>query len=305
MTHQQRKGSMNMAIEKDWNVVGLLKTTTDFFSEKQIDEARLSAELLLGHVLGLKRIDLYLNHERPVSASELGAFRECCRQRLQGRPVQYIAGEGFFYGNRFSVDERVLIPRPETELVLEHALERFGLCEAASGDEPSILDIGTGSGCIAETMALRLPGARVTAVDVSEEALQVASANAVAHGVADRIRFVKADMLDPQFPEAVGGPFDLVVSNPPYIPEAEWACLQDEVRRYEPRLALVAPEGFEYYRSIAGMADSLVRKGGLLCFELHADGAAEVRALVEPSFTDILVMKDYGKLDRALSCVKR
>ena len=295
---------MNMAIEKEWDVVGLLKTTTDFFSEKQIDEARLSAELLLGHVLGLKRLDLYLNHERPVSASELTAFRECCRQRLQGRPVQYIAGEAFFYGNRFLVDERVLIPRPETELVLEHALERFALCEGASVEEPTILDIGTGSGCIAVTMALRLPGARVTAADVSEDALQVAAANAAAHGVADRIRFVKADMLDPRFPEIVGGPFDMVVSNPPYIPEAEWASLQEEVRHYEPRLALVAPEGFEYYRSIAGMAALLVRKGGLLCFELHADGAAGVRALVEPSFTDIQVVQDYGKLDRALSCVK-
>ncbi len=295
---------MNMAIEKEWTVVGLLKTTTDFFSEKQIDEARLSAELLLGHVLGLKRLDLYLNHERPVSARELEAFRESCRQRLQGRPVQYIAGEAFFYGNRFSVDERVLIPRPETELVLEHALERFALCEASSGEEPSLLDIGTGSGCIAVTMALRLPGARVTAADVSEEALQVAAANAEAHGVADRIRFVRADMLDPRFPDAVGGPFDMVISNPPYIPETEWGGLQDEVRLFEPRLALVAPEGFEYYRSIAGMGSALVRKGGLLCFELHADGAEGVKGLVSQGFGDIEVIRDYGQLDRALSCVR-
>lgn len=292
-----------MAVEKSWNVVDLLKTTTDFFEEKGIDEARLSAELLLGYVLGMKRLDLYLNHEQPVSGKELEAFRECCRQRLQGRPVQYIAGEAFFYGNRFMVDERVLIPRPETELVLEHALERFG--SALPGIEtPSILDIGTGSGCIAITMAKMLPLAKVTAVDVSEGALQVAQENARALGVAEKIRFVQADMFDASFPDTVGGPFDLVISNPPYIPEAEWAGLQEEVRRYEPKLALVAPGGFECYEAIVNHARRVLRSGGLLCFELHADAAEGVRSLVEPFFGSIEVMQDYARLDRALSCVK-
>ncbi len=294
-----------MAAGKTWEVVGLLKTTIDFFTEKGVDEARLSAELLLGQVLGLRRLDLYLNHERPVSPAELEAFRELCRQRLQGRPVQYIAGEAFFYGNRYLVDERVLVPRPETELVLEHALDRFASCRLSGGDAPSILDIGTGSGCIAATLALRLPGARVTAADLSADALAVAAANAEALGVADQVRFVQADMLDDSFPEAVGAPFDLVVSNPPYIPEAEWAGLQEEVRRYEPKLALVAPEGFECYKAIAEMGASLVRSGGVLCFELHADAATGVRSLVEPAFCDIEVMQDYARLDRALSCVKR
>lgn len=294
-----------MPEQKTWSVVELLKTTVDFFTEKEVDEARLSAELMLGQVLGLKRLDLYLNHERPVMPAELEAFRERCRQRLQGRPVQYIAGEAFFYGNRYSVDERVLIPRPETELVVEHALERFATSAASDGEAPSILDIGTGSGCIATTVALRLPAARVTAADISEDALAVAEANAKALGVADRIRFVRADMLDPAFPEIVGAPFDMVVSNPPYIPETEWAGLQEEVRRYEPRLALVAPEGFECYKAIAGMGDALVREGGVLCFELHADAASGVRSLVEPCFGGIEVMQDYAGLDRALSGVKR
>jgi release factor glutamine methyltransferase len=293
-----------MAAGRAWSVVELLKTTTEYFTEKQVGESRLSAELLLGHVLGLKRLDLYLNHERPVSDRELEAFRECCRQRLQGRPVQYIAGEAFFYGSRFMVDERVLIPRPETELVLEHALER--LASASPGLEaPSILDIGTGSGCIAITIALRIPGAMVTAVDSSEGALQVAQENARNLGVADRVSFVLADMLDASFPAALAGPFDLVVSNPPYIPGIEWSALQDEVRRYEPRQALVAPEGFEFYRGIASAAPSLLRNGGLLCFELHADAANGVRALCEPGFGAIEVMQDYSGLDRALSCVKK
>ncbi|AOS83244.1 protein-(glutamine-N5) methyltransferase, release factor-specific [Chlorobaculum limnaeum] len=287
-----------MPEEKVWSVVELLKTTMAFFVEKKIDEPRLSAELLLGHVLGLQRLQLYLDHERPVSPSELVAFRAACRERLQGRPVQYIAGEAFFYGYRFFVDERVLIPRPETELVLEHAMERL-----ASAQSPSILDIGTGSGCIAITLALRLPGALVTAADVSADALEVARRNAEAHGVAERIRFVEADALDSSFAEKVGGPFDMVISNPPYIPEAEWATLQEEVKHYEPKLALVAPQGFEYYESIVAAAPVLLCKGGVLCFELHADGAAGVRKLVASGFSDIEVMQDYNKHDRALSCI--
>ncbi len=292
-----------MSEERVWSVVELLKTTIAFFTEKKIDEPRLSAELLLGQVLGLQRLQLYLDHERPVMPKELEAFRAACRERLQGRPVQYIAGEAFFYGYRFFVDERVLIPRPETELVLEHAMERLAASGLASAQTPSILDIGTGSGCIAITLALRLPGARVTAADVSADALDVARRNAEEHGVADRIRFVEADALSASFAEKAGGPFDLVISNPPYIPESEWATLQEEVKQYEPRLALVAPKGFEYYESIVAAAPALVRKGGVLCFELHADGAAGVRKLLGPGFGGIEVMQDYNRLDRALSCV--
>ncbi|NTU59164.1 MAG: peptide chain release factor N(5)-glutamine methyltransferase [Chlorobiaceae bacterium] len=289
--------------DKEWNVVDLLKTTMAFFSDRKIDEPRLSAELLLGHVLGLERLQLYLNHERPVSPAELQAFRDCSRQRLQGRPVQYIAGEAFFYGNRFAVDERVLIPRPETELVLEHAMERLASCALSGAGMPSILDIGTGSGCIAVTLSLRLPGTHLVAADISGDALAVAERNAADLGTGERIRFVQSDALDASFVDAVGGPFDMVISNPPYIPESEWASLQDEVRLYEPRLALVAPEGFEYYRSIVSMAPKLVRKGGLLCFELHADAAEGVRALLGSGFSNIQVTQDYAGHDRALSCI--
>ena len=292
-----------MPEEKVWSVVELLKTTIAFFSEKKIDEPRLSAELLLGQVLGLQRLQLYLDHERPVTPSELGAFRAACRERLQGRPVQYIAGESFFYGYRFFVDERVLIPRPETELVLEHAIERLAATGLDSVDTPSILDIGTGSGCIAITLALRLPGAQVTALDVSADALEVARRNAEEHGVSDRIRFVQADALDPAFAQKAGRPFDLVISNPPYIPESEWATLQKEVKGYEPRLALVSPTGFEFYRSIVATAPALLQKGGVLCFELHADGAEGVKKLLGHEFRDVQVMQDYSRLDRALSCI--
>jgi len=292
-----------MSEEKVWSVVELLKTTIAFFTEKKIDEPRLSAELLLGRVLGLQRLQLYLDHERPVTPKELEAFRAACRERLQGRPVQYIAGEAFFYGYRFFVDERVLIPRPETELVLEHAMERLAASGLESAKTPSILDIGTGSGCIAITLALRMPGALVTAADVSGDALDVARRNAEAHGVAEHIRFVEADALNASFAEKAGGPFDMVVSNPPYIPETEWLTLQEEVKQYEPRLALVAPVGFEYYESIVAAAPALLKKGGVLCFELHADGAAGVKNLLGSGFGGVQVMQDYSRLDRALSCI--
>lgn len=292
-----------MPEEKVWSVVELLKTTIAFFIDRKIDEPRLSAELLLGKVLGLQRLQLYLDHERPVTPMELEAFRAACRERLQGRPVQYIAGEAFFFGYRFFVDERVLIPRPETELVLEHGMERLAASGLSSAKSPAILDIGTGSGCIAITLALRLPGAQITAADISADALEVARRNAEEHGVADRIRFVQADALDASFAGKVGGPFDMVISNPPYIPEPEWASLQEEVRRYEPRLALVAPEGFEYYKSIAAMAPALLHKGGVLCFEIHADGVPGVKNLLGDRFGDVQVMQDYARLDRALSCI--
>ena len=292
-----------MAERKEWFVVDLLKTATEMFSERKTSEPRLSAELLLGQVLGLKRLELYLNHDRPVSVTELESFREYCRQRLQGRPVQYIAGEAFFYGERFLVDERVLIPRPETELVLEHSIERLKSSGRPDGVAPSVLDIGTGSGCIAITLALRIPDAVVTAVDVSAEALQVAAQNTALHGVTERIRFQLVDALDASFADKAGGPFDLVISNPPYIPEVEWMELQEEVKRYEPRLALVAPQGFEYYSSIVSSAHMLLKKGGVLCFELHADAASGVRALLENAgFSHIELVKDYSGHDRAMSC---
>jgi release factor glutamine methyltransferase len=292
MTEQQQKPK----------IVDLLKTAADFFAEKKIDEPRLSAERLLGHVLGMERIELYLNHERPLFEHELESFRELCRQRLRKRPVQYITGEQIFYGYRFAVDERVLIPRPETELLVEHALERAAQKHFPEGAVPQVLDIGTGSGCIAVTLALKLPGAFTTAIDISSDALRVAAANAELHHVADRIRLLKADALGESFCCDVQGPFSLVVSNPPYIPEREWEELQDEVRIFEPRNALVSPDGFEYYRAVISNAPRLLSPGGLLCFELHADAASTVRSLMrEQGFSGIELMQDYSGLDRVLS----
>ncbi|NTW62599.1 MAG: peptide chain release factor N(5)-glutamine methyltransferase [Chlorobiaceae bacterium] len=289
---------------KEWQVVELLKTTTAFFVQKEVDEARISAELLLASVLGLDRLGLYLNHNRPVYPGELETFRALCRQRLEGRPVQYIIGEQFFYGLSFFVDERVLIPRPETELLVEHALEFLGGVPSLSVPDAGqhLLDIGTGSGCIAVTLASRLPCLRVTAIDISAEALSVARNNADRHGVADRIRFLHADLFSLSAESGQNDPFDVIVSNPPYIAEDEWAGLQPEVRLYEPKVALATRDGIECYHAVAEVAPSLLKSGGMLCFESHADTALKVGEIMERcGFSSVVVMKDYSGHDRVVS----
>ena len=288
---------------KEWEVVELLKTTTDYFVAKKVDEARISAELLLGHVLGKSRIELYLQHNRPVYRDELDRFRVLCRQRIEGRPVQYLIAEQYFYGLRFFVDERVLIPRPETELLVEQVLESLGMTGRGGAREAKILDIGTGSGCIALTLAKLCPQLRVTAVDCSADALEVARINAAMLGVESQVVFIQADLFDDSFavklPEAA---YDVIVSNPPYIPAPEWETLQREVKQYEPKIALTTPGGLECYQTIAAQATKLLVPGGRLSFELHADGAAAVSELMETNgFCGISVAKDYSGHDRILS----
>jgi len=288
---------------KEWEVVELLKTTTDYFTAKKVDEARISAELLLGHVLSKSRLELYLQHNRPVYRDELDRFRALCRQRIEGRPVQYLIGEQYFYGLRFFVDERVLIPRPETELLVEHVLHSLGMTGRGGMRKAKILDIGTGSGCIALTLAKLCPELRVTAVDCSPGALEVASINAATLGVESQVEFIQGDMFDEHFAAKLHEvAYDVIVSNPPYIPALEWETLQREVKQYEPKIALTTPEGLECYRAIVAQAVTLLMPGGRLSFELHADAAAAVRELMEEyGFCGISVAKDYSGHDRIIS----
>ncbi len=280
----------------------LLQAAEKHFRERAVDEARLNAEILLAHVLQTTRMDLYLKHDRPVYKGELEEFRSLCRERLKGRPLQYITGEQIFFGYSFLVDERVLIPRPETELVLEHTLERMSASGFKERRDVAILDIGTGSGCLAIMLALKLPDATVTAVDLSQDALEVAGYNARRHGVTERIRFLRADALSRVFVDEVGGAYDVVLSNPPYIPEQEWAGLQTEVKDHEPKMALAVSDGYVFYRAIASNAAALLRDGGVLCFELHADGAHQVHEIVTAqNFKEVEVHKDYSGWDRVLS----
>lgn len=285
-----------------WLTLDLLKAAEEHFREKGLEASRLNAEILLAHVLHSTRMDLYLKHDRPVYGEELEQFRSLCRERLKGKPLQYITGEQFFYGHSFLVDERVLIPRPETELVLEHALDRMAVGGLAKRKKAAILDIGTGSGCLAVVLALKMPNAKITAVDLSDGALEVAKRNAHRHGVSERISFRQADALNNGFADEVGGEYDVIVSNPPYIPETEWSELEKEVKEYEPKMALTVPDRFVFYRAISESASLLLKPGGLLCFELHADGARNVLEVVTgQGFGEMEVHRDYAGWDRVLS----
>lgn len=288
--------------DRQWLTLDLLQAAEKHFRDKGLDAARLNAEILLAYVLRTTRMDLYLKHDRPVYGVELEEFRSLCRERLKGRPLQYITGEQIFFGCSFLVDERVLIPRPETELVLEHALDRMAACGFGKGGNAAILDIGTGTGCLAIMLALKLPDAKITAVDLSAAALEVAEHNARRHGVSERIKFLQADALSRGFVDEIRGKYDVVLSNPPYIPEQEWAGLETEVKDHEPKMALAISDGFAFYHAITSSAAVLLREGGLLCFELHADGARKVHEiLTAQNFLGIEVHKDYSGWDRVLS----
>ncbi len=279
-----------MTEEKLWDVVSLLKTSADFLKQKGIDEARLNAEWMLAHVLGMKRFDLYLNFDRPVSPKERERYRELVRRRLSGEPLQYLLGETEFFGIPLKIDKRALIPRPETELLVEEVIN-----ELSKNDSPKrILDVGTGSGCVAIALAKSLKDSRLTAVDISTEALALAKENAEKTGTSEQITFLEADALAPDFAQRFAEPFDALVSNPPYIPLAEKASVQKELLR-EPERALFTQTGFEFYEKLCADAQTLLKPNGLIAFELHADGSEKVKSIAtQRGFKNIALKKDYS-----------
>ena len=222
--------------------------------------ARRDAELLLLHTLGLKRTALFTNAERELGAEEQAAYDLAISRRANGEPIQYITGQQDFYGLTLTVSPAVLIPRPETELLVEAVLAQL-----PADREVSIVDVGTGSGAIAIALANLLPLARVLAVDLSQAALAIAQKNAAAHGVLDCVQFVASDLLESVQEE----PFDAVLSNPPYVPEADRELLERQVREFEPGMALFAgPDGLDAYKRLVPQAWTALKPGGLLAMEI-------------------------------------
>ncbi|MDB4866691.1 MAG: prmC, partial [Cohnella sp.] len=250
-------------------------------SEAGIEEAAADAELLLLHLLGMSKAELLRDWREPFPAEHGDAWESLLRRRESGEPVQYIAGEQYFCGRRFAVSPAVLVPRPETELLAEAVLAAGDrLWPAAGGGTPVVLDVGTGSGALAVTIAAERPGWRVLASDLSPDALSVARSNALAHGVDGRVRFVQGDLLQPFVAEAGGEPIDVLVSNPPYIPSADLPGLQREVREYEPHLALDGGgDGLEPYRRMAVQMRLLPKLPRLVAFEVGAGQADDVASL--------------------------
>lgn len=258
-------------------VLEVIQRSTDFLACRGVESARLQIELLLAHVLRVPRLRLYLDFERPLSAAELDTLRALVKRRAAREPLQHILGTVSFCGLDLQVDRRVLVPRPETELLAERGWQFLRSLPVGPAAPPRALDFGTGSGCLAIALAVNCPAARLVAVDIAPEALQVARENAVRHGVADRIEFVAGDGFAALAPETA---FDLIVANPPYLPTAEIEHLPPEVREFDPRLALDGgPDGLRCLRRLAREAGSLLRGSGRLMTEFGDDQAEAVAAL--------------------------
>lgn len=269
-------------------------------------EPRASAELLLMHALGIDRASLLRDWREPVPDDRLGEWAAMVRRRAAGEPVQYITGEQWFFGLPFTVTPAVLIPRPETELLVEAVLETADRLwpDDGAGAAPRlhVADIGTGSGAIAVALAVRRPHWRLFATDLSPDALAVARANAERHGVAERITFLAGDLLEPF---AAGGrdarKLDIVVSNPPYIPSSDLAGLQREVRDYEPRLALDGgPDGLDPYRRMAARLRTLPAVPRVVAFEVGFGQARAVAGLLSDAgcWPDLRIIRDYAGIER-------
>jgi release factor glutamine methyltransferase len=245
----------------EWPVGRLLDWTAKYFAQKGSDYPRLDAEVLLAHCLGWRRIDLYTRYEESPSEEIRQRFKELIGRRLEGCPVAYLVGRKEFFGLELEVSPAVLIPRPESEYVV---LECLRLAKDMA--QPRVLDIGTGSGNLAMAIAHQHKGAGVTAIDISREALAVASRNAVKHAVADRVRFLAGDLFSPLSPE---DQFDFVLSNPPYIAPEELAKLPGGVRDYEPRVALDGgPGGFAVFDRLIAAAQEHLAPDGYLIVEI-------------------------------------
>jgi release factor glutamine methyltransferase len=282
-----------------WTVLAILQRTADFFRGRGIETPRLDAELLLSQVLGCERIQLYATYDRPLTTAEVDAFRELVRKRSQRYPVHYLLGEREFYSRPFRVSPDVLIPRPETELLVETVMAVAG---EKKWSKPVIADLGTGSGNIAVTLACELPEADIHASDISKQALEVARANAERHSAQERVRFHEGDLFS-AFPGDLKGRLDFVVSNPPYVPACQIGSLMPEVRDHEPKIALaVEGDGLDFFRRIVGQAHEWLKPGGCLVLELGAGQADGVRSLVDTSqrYASCAVTKDYGGIERVL-----
>ncbi|MBL8785746.1 MAG: peptide chain release factor N(5)-glutamine methyltransferase [Deltaproteobacteria bacterium] len=280
-------------------VLDLLDKTTQLFRKNKIDSPRLEAEMLLAHILGVPRIQLYVRFDQPVSPAEVDAYRALVQRRGRFEPVHYILGHREFWSLDLAVEKGVLIPRPDTECLVEEAVALAP--KVLRADAPLLLaDLGTGSGAVAIALATELEHARIFAGDLAEIPIRVAGANAKKHGVQDRVSLVHGQGLLPLV-QAAGSTFDLIVSNPPYITEAEFPELELHIRGWEPREALVAgPDGLDVYRAIAAELTQALRVGGALALEIGDKQSASVSALFAPRFDAIKVRNDYAGLPRVV-----
>lgn len=279
-------------MNKIWTIGALLQWTQQYFAGKGIDSPRLDAEILLAHVLHKERIYLYAHYDEPMNPQELAAYRELVKKRANRYSVAHILGTQPFMGLDFKVNEDVLIPRPETEMLVESVVA------AAEGTAPSIVDIGTGSGAIVLSLLHYLPQANGIGVDISPKALAIAAENGKALDLDGRVTWIESDL----FTNVPQGPYDWIVSNPPYLTQHDMEELQPEVR-HDPALALYGgDDGLDIYRRLAKESPAFVKRGGHCIVEIGAGQTQDVSAIftADGAYEHEKTVKDYGGIERVL-----
>lgn len=278
-----------------WTVARIIDWTTDHLKKSGSETPRLDAEILLAHARGCRRIQLYVQYHEALSDEQRKVMRDLVKRRAQHEPVAYLVGHREFFGLDFQTNSAVLIPRPETETLV---LELIRLAQERPA--PQLLDVGTGSGCIAIAAAKNLPASVVTAIDISSAALAVARANSERLAVAERVEFLEGDLFAPLV--GSGRQFDVIASNPPYIPEGEMESLSDDVRLHEPRHALAAgPKGLDVIERLVRDAGTYLRPGGWLLIEIDPpQSAATCELLTGAGYREVGVLRDAAREDRVV-----
>jgi release factor glutamine methyltransferase len=295
---EARANVMAEATKPVWTIEAVTRWATDDFRARGIESPRLDAEVLLAHALNTTRMKLILDAHRPLSPDELGRFRAFVKRRRAHEPVAYLRGEREFFGRVFKVDARVLVPRPDTETLVDVALARTAHCSLSM----RALDLCTGSGCVAITLARQRPTSRVHATDISDAALAVARENALRLG-AYNVSFSRGDLFTGL--ERLRGACDIITANPPYIPSAEIATLASDVKDFEPRLALDGgADGLAIVRGIVRDAPAFLTEGGTLAVEVGAGEAPEVVSLFEArGFERVTATRDLARIERVVDGV--
>ena len=295
-----------MTEAKAWTIRDLLKVTSDYLKQKDIESPRLSAEVLLAHILALDRVQLYLRFDQPLNEEEVSRYRALVRRRLSREPLQYITGSQEFWSLDFEVGPSVLIPRPESELLVETALSLYREARIPHTDHPRLLDLCTGCGALAVALAREIPEAAIWAIDLSEDALAMARLNAAKHGVADRVEFMTGDLL--QSARDRNLTFDVIVSNPPYIRSDALESLPPEIRLYEPRLALDGgEEGMVYIEKILSAVPDFLDPGGWVLVEMDPDQTSRALRRIEETgrYEAWERVKDYSQRYRLVMARKK
>jgi len=276
-------------------VLESIKLSTEYLQDKGIESPRINAELLLSNILNCKKLGLYLKFDQPLKEEEIKIYREYIRRRGKFEPLQYIIGSVEFFGLQFKVNKSVLIPRPETEILVETIIN-----SVAKEEQIAILDIGTGSGNIAISLAKNLSNAKITAIDNSAEALDVAKENSILNSVEGRIEFINESILNDNNYSVKK--YNIIVSNPPYVPEKEFQNLQPELKVYEPRIALTDEnDGFSFFRVISSKSKSILKNKGRLFFEVGKDQFLKVEEILhDNNFKNITIKKDYQNIERVI-----